>query len=188
MTLAVEGDETQTGFSFRITRGLDGLDWEAVADEAVERGARMLGATEAPDGRRVPVVLDQFAAMSFLGVMKPERRPTPPSRAGPCSGLVASWSRLGAVHAGRRRDERGGSGGVAVRRRGVPSGRTELFTKGVLNGFLHNAYTAHKGARPRPGTARRGSAGRRESAPRTSTWTRARRRATSSCVGPRAAC
>jgi PmbA protein len=25
---------------------------------------------------------------------------------------------------------------------GVPSGRTELFTKGALNGFLHNTYTA----------------------------------------------
>ena len=68
VTLAVEGDETQTGFSYRIARGLDELDWEAVADEAVERGARMLGAAK-PATARVPVVLDQFAAMSFLGVL-----------------------------------------------------------------------------------------------------------------------
>ena len=68
VTLAVEGDETQTGFSYRIARGLDELDWEAVADEAVERGARMLGAAK-PETARVPVVLDQFAAMSFLGVL-----------------------------------------------------------------------------------------------------------------------
>ena len=53
VTLAVEGDETQTGFSYRIARGLDELDWEAVADEAVERGARMLGAAK-PTTARVP--------------------------------------------------------------------------------------------------------------------------------------
>jgi PmbA protein len=27
---------------------------------------------------------------------------------------------------------------------GVPSGRTELFTRGTLNGFLHNTYTARR--------------------------------------------
>ena len=26
----------------------------------------------------------------------------------------------------------------------MPSGRTELFTAGVLNGFLHSTYTAHR--------------------------------------------
>ena len=28
----------------------------------------------------------------------------------------------------------------------MPSGRTELFTEGVLNGFLHYTYTAHRAA------------------------------------------
>ena len=40
VSLAVEGDETQTGFSFTIGRGVDELGWEAIADEAVRaRGA-----------------------------------------------------------------------------------------------------------------------------------------------------
>ncbi|MBA3691252.1 MAG: hypothetical protein H0W82_07560, partial [Actinobacteria bacterium] len=43
VTLAVEGEETQTGFSYRIARELGELDWEDVADEAVHRGVRMLG-------------------------------------------------------------------------------------------------------------------------------------------------
>src|SRR4029450_7078971 len=60
VTLAVEGDETQTGFSYRIGRGLDELEWEAVADEAVERGARMLGATK-PATAKGPVVLGPLA-------------------------------------------------------------------------------------------------------------------------------
>ena len=41
-------------------------------------------------------------------------------------------------------------------REGVPTGRTELFTKGVLNGFLHNAYTAHKGGTASTGNGKRG--------------------------------
>src|SRR5919198_409729 len=101
VTLAVEGEETQTGFSYRIARGLPELDWEAVADEAVHRGVRMLGAVKPPTAR-VPIVLDTFD------------------------------------------DE------------GVPSGRTELFTKGVLNGFLHNTYTAHKGGTASTGNGKRG--------------------------------
>ena len=46
VTLAVDGDETQTGFSYAIARGLDALDWEPVADEAVERAVKMLGAVK----------------------------------------------------------------------------------------------------------------------------------------------
>ena len=65
VTLAVEGDETQTGYSFKIARGLDELNGEAVADEAVERSVKMLGAVKPPSAK-VPVILDQFAATSFL--------------------------------------------------------------------------------------------------------------------------
>ena len=38
----------------------------------------------------------------------------------------------------------------------MPSGRTELFTGGVLQGFLHNAYTAHKGSTVSTGNGKRG--------------------------------
>ena len=156
VTLAVEGDETQTGFSYRIARGLDELDWEAVADEAVERGARMLGAAK-PATARVPVVLDQFAAMSFLGVL--------------AGGLSADAVQKGRslfadlVGEGVGSDlftlvDDGttieGPGAAPFDDEGVPSGRTELFTKGVLNGFLHNAYTAHKGGSASTGNGKRG--------------------------------
>jgi PmbA protein len=156
VTLAVEGDETQTGFSYRIARGLDELDWEAVADEAVERGARMLGAAK-PETARVPVVLDQFAAMSFLGVL--------------AGGLSADAVQKGRSLFAELVGERVGSelftlvddgtnvegpGAAPFDDEGVPSGRTELFTKGVLNGFLHNAYTAHKGGTKSTGNGKRG--------------------------------
>jgi PmbA protein len=156
VTLAVEGDETQTGFSYRIARGLDELDWEAVADEAVERGARMLGAAK-PATARVPVVLDQFAAMSFLGVL--------------VGGLSADAVQKGRSLFAELVGEGVGSdlftlvddgttiegpGAAPFDDEGVPSGRTELFTKGVLNGFLHNAYTAHKDGSASTGNGKRG--------------------------------
>jgi PmbA protein len=156
VTLAVDGDETQTGFSYRIVRGLDELDWEAVADEAVERGARMLGAAK-PATARVPVVLDQFAAMSFLGVL--------------AGALSADAVQKGRSLFADLVDEQVGSelftlvddgtnvdgpGAAPFDDEGVPTGRTELFTKGVLNGFLHNTYTAHKGGTTSTGNGRRG--------------------------------
>jgi PmbA protein len=156
VTLAVESDETQTGFSYRIARGLDELDWEAVADEAVERGARMLGAAK-PATTRVPVVLDQFAAMSFLGVL-----------AGALSADAVQKGR--SLFANLVGEQVGsdlftlvddgtileGPGASPFDDEAVPSGRTELFTKGVLNGFLHNTYTAHKGDTMSTGNAKRG--------------------------------
>jgi PmbA protein len=156
VTLAVEGDETQTGFAFRIARGLDELEWERVADEAVERGARMLGA-EKPPTTRVPVILDPFAAMSFLGVL-----------AGALSADAVQKGRsLFANLVGERIGSElftlvddgttiEGPGAAPFDDEGVPSGRTELFTEGTLNGFLHNAYTAHKGGTASTGNGKRG--------------------------------
>ena len=68
VTLAVEGDETQTGFSFTISRGLDELAWQPIADEAVDRAVQMLGRGQARDreGADRP---RPFAASNFLGVL-----------------------------------------------------------------------------------------------------------------------
>ena len=158
VALAVEGDETQTGFSFSISRGVDDLLWESIADEAVARSVRMLGATK-PATAKVPVVLDQFAAMSFLGVL-----------AGALSAeAVLKRRSLFADMVGRQVGsdlvtliDDGtitiGPAAAPFDDEGVPSGRTELFTRGTLNGFLHNTYTANRtggGARS-TGNAKRG--------------------------------
>ena len=68
VTLAERDGDTQTGFSFQIAHRVADLDPHGVAEEAVERAARMLGATK-PRTERVPVLLDPFAASSFLGVV-----------------------------------------------------------------------------------------------------------------------
>ena len=149
------GGETQTGFSFRIGRSLDELDPDAVAREAVERGTRMLGAGKPPTAR-VPVVLDPFAGSAFLGVL-----------AGPLSAEAVQKGRsLFAELVGRTvasevvtvvDDGRSLAGPAAspFDDEGVPTGRTELVSRGVLNGFLHNTYTAHRGDTRSTGNASR---------------------------------
>ncbi len=158
VSLAVEADETQTGFSFTIGRGIDDLGWEAIADEAVRRAVRMLGATKPPTAK-VPIVLDQFAAMSFLGVL-----------AGALSAeAVLKQRSLFASMVGQQVGSELftlvddgtitiGPAASPFDDEGVPTGRTELFTRGTLNGFLHNTYTAARtgGGTRSSGNAKRG--------------------------------
>jgi PmbA protein len=159
VALAVEGEETQTGFSYRIARALDDVGPDAIADEAVSRALGMLGAVKPPTAK-VPIVLDQFAAMSFLGVL-----------AGALNGeSVLKGRSLFATMVGDQVGSRlftlvddgtilQGPGACPFDDEGVPSGRTELFTRGTLNGFLHDTYTAARtgeGQRS-TGNAKRGS-------------------------------
>jgi PmbA protein len=144
VTLAVEGDETQTGFSFTISRGLDRLAWEPVADEAVERAVQMLGAKK-PDTTKVPVVLDPFAASHFLGVLasalNADNVLKGRSLFAEMVGQQVGSEAFTLIDDGRRTD---GPAACPFDGEGVPSGRTELFTTGRLNGFLHSTYTARR--------------------------------------------
>ena len=144
VTLAVDGDETQTGYSFRIARGLDELEQEPVADEAVDRAVRTLGATK-PETAKLPVVLDPFAASGFLGVLagalNAENVLKGRSLFAEMVGQQIGSPPFTLVDDGRRAD---GPGACPFDAEGVPSTRTELFTEGALNGFLHNSYTARR--------------------------------------------
>jgi PmbA protein len=158
VTLAVEGDETQTGFSFQISRGLDDLAWEPIAEEAVERAVQMLGA-EKPSTAKVPVVLDPFAASSFLGVLagalNADNVLKGRSLFAEMVGQQVGSQAFSLVDDGRRAD---GPGACPFDGEGVPSGRTELFVAGTLQGFLHSTYTARRaaGGQASTGNAKRG--------------------------------
>jgi PmbA protein len=158
VTLAVQDDETQTGFSFRIARGLDELAWEPVADEAVDRATRMLGARKPPTAK-VPVVLDPFAASSFLGVLagalNAESVLKGRSLFAPMVGRQIGSEAFTLLDDGRILD---GPGACPFDGEGVPSRRTELFARGRLDGFLHNTYTARRtgGGQRSTGNAKRG--------------------------------
>ena len=158
VTLAVEGDETQTGFSFQVARGLDELDPEAIGAEAVDRAVAMIGA-EKPATAKVPIILDPFAASDLLGVL-----------AGALDAdNVLKGRSLFAEQVGERVGAEAftlvddgtilaGPAACPFDGEGVPSGRTELFTDGTLNGFLHSTYTARRagGGQRSTGNAKRG--------------------------------
>jgi PmbA protein len=155
VALAEQGDETQTGFSFRVGRALEELDWQGVADEAVERGTRMLGAVK-PSTMRVPVLLDPFAGSSFLGVLagalSAEAVQKQRSLFAGLVGQPVGSPAFTLVDDGRLLD---GPAASPFDDEGVATGRTELFTRGTLNGFLHDTYTAHRGGTVSTGNAHR---------------------------------
>ncbi len=155
-TLAEEGDETQTGFAFRLAREIGGLEWADCAGEAVERSARLLGATKPPSAR-VPVVLDPHAATSFLGVLAgalsaeavQKGRSLFAERVGePVGSDVVSLVDDGRLEAG--------SAAAPFDGEGVPTQRTALVESGMLRGFLHNTYSARRGGERSTGNAQRG--------------------------------
>ncbi len=156
VALAEDGDDTQTGFSFKIGRRAEDLDPGAVALEAVERAVRMLGATK-PTTARVPVLLDQHAGSSFIGVLSgalsAEAAQKQRSLFASLVGQAVGSEVLTLVDDGRLLD---GPGASPFDGEGVPTRRTELLTGGVLNGFLHNAYTARRGETASTGNATRG--------------------------------
>jgi PmbA protein len=155
MALAERDGETQTGFSFRVARELGDLDWEEVSREAALRGARLLGATK-PGTERVPVVLDPWAAASFLGVLAgilsaEEVQKGRSLLAGMVGQEVAS-DRFTLLDDGRLPD---GPAAAPFDDEGVPTGRTPVIEGGTLRGFLHNTQTAR-----REGTSSTGNASR----------------------------
>jgi PmbA protein len=152
-----EGDgETQAAWSFRVARELGELDWGSVAQEAVERSARLLGAVKPASGR-VPVVLDPFAGSSFLGVLagalSAESVQKQRSLFAGLLGQPVGSPLLTLVDDGRTLD---GPGAAPFDDEGVPTGRTELIARGTLMAFLHNTYTARRGGTGSTGNAKRG--------------------------------
>jgi PmbA protein len=156
-SLAERDAETQTGFSFELARETAELDLEAVAREAAERAARLLGGTKPPT-RRVPVVLDPVAAAAFLGVLAGALSSEAVLKGrSPLAGMVGSEV---AATGFTLLDDGRLSEGPAVAPfddEGVPTERTVLIEEGVLRGFLHNTYTATRAGERSTGNAGRGS-------------------------------
>lgn len=142
--IAERDGDTQTGFSFRMAREPDELDHEAVGREAAERGARLLGAVK-PATERLPVVLDPWAAASFLGVLASglsaeEVQKGRSLLAGLVGERVASEA-VTLVDDGRLPE---GPASAPFDDEGVPTSRTPLLDRGALRGYLHNTVTARR--------------------------------------------
>lgn len=164
--MAEEKDQVQTGRAFATARRPQDLDFERVGKEAAGKALSLLGARSVPSSQ-VPVVFDAMVAAEFFGV-------------------VASALSAEAVQKGRslflgKEGKRVGSPKVNLiddgtlpegfasspfDGEGAPTQRTELVKEGVLQGYLHNTYTARKGGVTSTGNAGRPSyAGPPEVAP-----------------------
>ncbi len=155
--LAGDDDETTTGFGFSVARAVEGLDPDAAAADAVERSVRLLGAGKAPS-ERLTVVLDPYVTSQFLGLVaemlsgeavlkgrSPFGDRVGEQIAAPGLTLLDDATDALAPSASDTDGE-----GLACRT--VP-----LFRDGVLEGFLHNAYTGRASGAASTGSAQRHS-------------------------------
>lgn len=155
-SLATEGDDTQTGFGYSVSRNPNDIDIARAAAEAVERATRLLGATQ-PDSGRVTVVLDPYVTAQFLGIiggtLSGERllkgRSLFADREGelvaaPILTLVDDPTDPEAFTASDTDGE-----GLATR-------RNVLIDAGRLDHFLHNTYTGRALDKRSTGSAVRG--------------------------------
>jgi PmbA protein len=154
---AGEGADLMTGLGVELAREPGALDPEAIGAEAAERALALVGARQ-PESRRCPVVLDAFAAASFVGFIG--------------SMLSAEAVQRGrSLFADREGDEIAdaalvltddatdpeGPSSAPFDGEGSPTRRTPLIGGGRLLTFLFDARTARKAGRATTGNASRGS-------------------------------
>jgi PmbA protein len=155
--LAERDGEVQTGFSFRLAREMDELAWKEAAEEAARRGARLLGSRK-PATERLPVVLDPWAAASFLGVLaralSAEEVQKGRSLLADLTGQRVASEVVTLVDDGRLLD---GPSAAPVDDEGMPTTRTAVMEAGTLRSFLHNTATARRGGASSTGNASRPS-------------------------------
>jgi PmbA protein len=156
VALAERGGETQTGFDVALARGVGDLDWERAGGDAAIRAARLLGGTK-PKTERMPVVLDPGAATSFLSVLAGSLSAEAVQKGrSPLASLIGEQvgsALVTLVDDGRLAE---GPASSPFDDEGVETQRTTLVEDGVLQGFLHNTYTAARAGARSTGNAGRG--------------------------------
>lgn len=156
---ARRGDDVQTGLGFVTARDPAGLDAALAGREGAEKAVRQLGAAPCPTGRYT-VVLDREVAASVLGVIAQALTAEAVQK-----GRSLFAGKLGKKVAAERFDlwddglHPEGMATSPFDDEGVPHRATPLVQHGILQGFLHDTYTAAKdGAEIRStGNAARGS-------------------------------
>ncbi|CCO08897.1 Peptidase U62 modulator of DNA gyrase [Desulforamulus hydrothermalis Lam5 = DSM 18033] len=155
--VAGEGEDSQTGFAMKYSLQLADLDPAFIGRQAAERAVRMLGAKPV-NSQRATVVLDPYVAAGFLGLLAPALSGEAVQKgrslfAGKVGQKVASPP-VTVVDDGRLP---GGIAAAPFDGEGVPTAETVLIKDGVLQGFLHNTYTAAREGVRSTGNGVRGS-------------------------------
>lgn len=154
--VASDGTDTQTGFGFSVGRTVDDLVVDVVADDAARRATRLLGATK-PSSGRATIVLDPYVTAQLLGIVGSTL-----SGEAVQKGRSLFADRLGeAVAASSFTLVDDATNPLAYSAsetdgEGLASRRNVLIDRGVLDGFVHNAYTARRGGTASTANAVRG--------------------------------
>lgn len=154
--LAADGDETQTGFGWSIGRDPSSLDPHDAARDAALRATRLLGGVK-PPSERVTVVLDPFVTAQLLAILGStlsgeavlKGRSLFADRVGETVGATALTLVDDPTNPAAYTATESDGEGLATR-------RNVLIDRGVLQGFVHNAYTARRLGTRSTGSAVRG--------------------------------
>lgn len=155
--VAEENGDNQTGFAMSYNLRYKELDPGKLGNEAAQKAVRMLGAKEIVT-QKAAVVLDPYVATSFLGVIAPALS----------AEAVQKGKSIFAGKVGRKVSadvisivDHGALQGAVLSApfdgEGVATRETVLISQGVLQGYLHNTYTAKKEGAESTGNGMRGS-------------------------------
>lgn len=157
MPVASDGTGLQTGYWVDYKRFLDDLDSpESIGREATRRAVRMLGAKRVKT-QQVPVVFDPLIASSFVSDLASAANGNAvyqgASVLAPLKGKKLAGPHVTLVDDGLLPR---GLATAPFDGEGVPTRRTPILDKGVLSGFLYDAFTARKAKARTTGNASRG--------------------------------
>jgi len=155
--VAEENGESQTGFDLIYSLKYEDIDPIKIGQEAAKKAVRMLGAKNIAT-QKAAVVLDPYVATNFLGVLAPalsaeavqKGKSVFPGKVGEkVSSAVITIIDDGALPGAVMSSPFDGEG--------VRTQETILIEKGILQGFLHNSYTAAREGVLSTGNGIRGS-------------------------------
>jgi PmbA protein len=142
--VAQDAEDSQTGFALDYSLRYKDLNTQKVGEEASQRALRLLGAKPIST-RKVAVVLEPYVTIGFLGLLGASLSAEAVQKkrslfTAKINQRVAAQE-ITIIDDGTLPD---GLASCPFDGEGVPSQRTILIQDGVLQGFLHNTYTAAK--------------------------------------------
>lgn len=155
--LAEENGDVQSGNGLQYCIEYNRLDPMAIGQEAAEDALQLLGA-KSISTQKATLILSPHIAAAFLDILAPMLTADAIQKGkslfkGRIGEKIASQA-ISLVDDGRME---GGVASAPVDSEGVPTNKTILIKEGVLQGFLHNTYTASKANESSTGNATRSS-------------------------------
>ncbi len=156
MTVAEEGSESQMGWDFDGRRFLKDLSFESVGRNAAKRAVQLIGARKIST-IKAPVILDNSVTAEFLGIFATSFSAESVQKGRSLlmgkTGKKVICPEINLIDDGLILS---GLGTRPFDDEGVLPTKKMLINKGVLEGYLHNTYTAKKAGLSSTGNAVRG--------------------------------